>query len=186
MSDIAADKPGIQLFVSEHAGVWPRFKWLLPILITVVVTMAPLVHYWGFLNTEGAQYIPVGFAIMLAVFLSALPAVICFVQNVSRRRQLSKLNDLNTLPVATTTHFQTAVKAIDSVRLVVDTNYALPIFAFFITLFIGFLATSPPIADHHYLKLRVCCSAVCKARPTSLDFPAFFRTPMTARPDQRT
>ena len=140
MSDIAADKPGIQLFVSEHAGVWARFKWLLPILITVVVTMALLVHYWGFLNTDGAQYIPVGFAIILAVFLLALPEVMCFVQNASRRHQLSKLNDLNTLPVATTIHFQTAVKAIDSVRLVVAGDYALPIFVFFITLFIGFPA----------------------------------------------
>ena len=45
MSDIAADKPGILLFVSEHAGEWARFKWLLPVLITVVVTMALLVHY---------------------------------------------------------------------------------------------------------------------------------------------
>jgi hypothetical protein len=26
MSDVAADEPGIQLFVSEHAGVWARFK----------------------------------------------------------------------------------------------------------------------------------------------------------------
>jgi hypothetical protein len=140
MSDIAAEKPGIQLFLSEHAGVWARFKWLLPILITVVVTIALLVHYWTFLNTDGAQYIPVGFAIVLAVFLSALPAVMCFVQNVSRKRQLSKLNDLSTLPVAATTHYQTAVKAIDSVRLVVDADYAFPIFLLFITLFIGFVA----------------------------------------------
>ena len=130
MSDIAADKPGIRLFVSEHAGEWARFKWLLPILITVVVTIALLAHYWGFLNTDGAQYIPVGFAIILAVFLLALPAVMYFVQNVSRRHHLSKLNDLNTLPVATTTHFQTAVKAIDSVRLVVAGDYALPILCF--------------------------------------------------------
>ena len=26
MSDVAADKPGMQLFVSEHTGVWARFK----------------------------------------------------------------------------------------------------------------------------------------------------------------
>src|SRR5215469_10639703 len=39
MSDVAVDKPGLQLFLSEHAGVWARFKWLLPILITVVVTI---------------------------------------------------------------------------------------------------------------------------------------------------
>jgi hypothetical protein len=140
MSDIAANKPGIQLFVSEHAGVWARFKWLLPILITVVVTIGLLVHYWTFLNTDGAQFIPVGFAVVLAVFLSALPAIICFVQNVSRKRQLSKLNDLSSLPVAATTHYQTAVKTIDSVRLVVDADYALPIFLLFMTLFIGFVA----------------------------------------------
>ena len=140
MSDVAVDKPGLQLFVSEHAGAWARFKWLLPILITVVVAVALLVHYWTFLNADGAQYIPVAFAIVLAVFLSALPAIMCFVQNVSRRRQLSKLNDLSSLPVAATTHYQTAVRAIDSVRLVVDADYALPIFLLFITLFIGFMA----------------------------------------------
>jgi hypothetical protein len=65
MSDVAADKPGMQLFASEYAGVWARFKWLLPILITVVVTIGLLVHYWTFLNTDGAQFIPVGFAVVL-------------------------------------------------------------------------------------------------------------------------
>jgi hypothetical protein len=40
MSDIAVKKSGIPPFVSEHAGVWARFKWLLPILINVVVAMA--------------------------------------------------------------------------------------------------------------------------------------------------
>jgi hypothetical protein len=64
----------------------------------------------------------------------------CFVQNVSRRRQLSKLNDLSALPVATTTHYQTAIRAIDSVRLVVDADYAFPIFLFFLILFIGYAA----------------------------------------------
>lgn len=68
MSDIAAEKPGIQLFVSEYAGVWARFKWLLPILITVVVTIGLLIHYLTFLNTDGAQFILVGFAVVLAVF----------------------------------------------------------------------------------------------------------------------
>jgi len=123
MSDIAAKKPFRQLFASEHVEAWARFKWLLPILITVVVTIVALVHYWTFLDTDGAKYIPVGFAIVLAVFLSALPAVMCFVQNVSRRRQLSKLNDLSALPVATTAHYRTAIKASDSVRLLVDVGH---------------------------------------------------------------
>lgn len=39
MSDVAVDKPGLQLFVSEHAGAWARFKWLLPILTNVAVAM---------------------------------------------------------------------------------------------------------------------------------------------------
>jgi hypothetical protein len=64
----------------------------------------------------------------------------CFVQNVLRRRQLSRLNDLSTLLVAATTHYQTAVKAIDSVRLVVDADYSFSIFLMFIILFIGFVA----------------------------------------------
>src|SRR6516165_2799307 len=140
MSDAAAEKPVAKLFALDQVDAWARFKWLLPILITVLVTIVLAVHFWTFLNTEGDQYIPVAFAIVLAVFLSALPAIMCFVQNVSRRRQLSKLNDLSSLPVAATTHYQTAVRAIDSVRLVVDADYALPIFLLFITLFIGFMA----------------------------------------------
>jgi hypothetical protein len=39
MSGIAVEKPGIQLFVPKCAGVWTRFKWLLPILTNVVVAM---------------------------------------------------------------------------------------------------------------------------------------------------
>ena len=140
MSDAAAEKPVAKLFALDQVDAWARFKWLLPILITVLVTIVLAVHFWTFLNTEGDQYIPVGFAILLAVFLSALPAIMCFVQNVSRRRQLSKLNDLRGLPVATTAHYQIAIRAINSVRLSVDADYALPIFLFFLILFIGFVA----------------------------------------------
>jgi hypothetical protein len=140
MSEAAAAKPGKPLFAPEHAESLTRLKWLLPVVITVVVVVVLLIHYWTFLNTVGIQYIPVGFAVVLAVFLSALPAVMCFAQNVSRRRQLSKLNDLSALPLGTTTHYRTAKTAIGSVRFVVDADYALPIFLLFLTLFIGFTA----------------------------------------------
>src|ERR1700745_3041756 len=79
MSYPAAGKPSRQLFAPGHVEILTRFKWHLPIFITVAVPIVPLIHYWTFLNTGSAKYIPVGFAIILAVFLSALPAIMCSV-----------------------------------------------------------------------------------------------------------
>jgi hypothetical protein len=141
MSDTTVGKTSREFFVPEHTESWARFKWLLPILITFVIAIVLVVHFWGFLNSDGVKYFSVGFAIVLAIFLSALPALMCFVQNVSRRRQISKLNDLSNLTIAKTTHYQTAIRAIDSVRLVVDADYAIPIFLFFLIIFIGLIAT---------------------------------------------
>lgn len=124
----------------ERVRGWARFKWLAPIGLTVAAVIALLIRYWGQLNQDGASFVPICFAILLCAVLSALPPVVCTVQNVSRRRQMGKLESLRSSPLGNTTCFRTATSAIDSIRLVVDADYALPIFGFFLITFIGFLA----------------------------------------------
>jgi hypothetical protein len=137
MSEAVATKPSDSIIGSEDAVRLRDNKWLIPLLITISSVFILLTLYWTF-RYRRLFY---GFAIIIAVYLSALPTLMCFVQNVSRRRQLSKLNELSELPVAATTHYRTAVKAIESVNLVVGMHYLCPIFLYCFTLFIGFTAT---------------------------------------------
>jgi hypothetical protein len=125
---------------ADRSGVWRSLRWLLPIFFTLTFVVVVLIHYWNWLSPQEDLVITVGFGMGLTIFLSVLPAVLCVVQNVSRRRQLGKLGGLKSLPVADTVFFQTATGAIDSIRLVVDADYALPIFLLFLTTFVGFLA----------------------------------------------
>jgi hypothetical protein len=138
MTDIAQSQPSRGSYQPDHIDFWRRFRWFTPLLITFAVTIGAIVRYWPVLNSDGATFLPIGLGIMLSIFLSALPASICFVQNVSRRRQISKLKDLESTPLAKTTLYETAIRAIDSVRLVVDADYGLPMFLFFLIIFIGF------------------------------------------------
>jgi hypothetical protein len=126
----------------DYTAAMSRFKWLLPILITLAIAIFLIIRFWSVLNLdlEDGGTVPLGYAIFLAIFLSALPAMMCFVQNVSRKRQLGKLQSLAAFPVAQTTFFQAATQAIASIRLVVDGDYALPIFILFIINFVGFLS----------------------------------------------
>jgi hypothetical protein len=138
MSDVAQAQPNIDPHLLDHAEYWNRYKWFVPILVTFVSVVTLIVHYRDVLNSDGT-ILATGLGILLSIFLSALPASICFVQNVSRKRQISKLNDLASLPLANTTLYRTAIRSIDSVRLVVDADYGLPIFLFFLINFIGFM-----------------------------------------------
>jgi hypothetical protein len=139
MSDIAQSQPNKALYQPDHVEWWRRFRWFMPILITFAVAVGAIIRYWPVLNSDGATFLPTGLGILLSIFLSVLPASICFVQNVSRRRQISKLKDLDSTPLAKTTLYETAIRAIDSVRLVVDADYGMPIFLFFLIIFIGFM-----------------------------------------------
>lgn len=136
MSEAIAAKSSEPITVSEDADRLTRYKWLIPLLIAIGAVVFVLILYWTFRNWR----LFFGFAIIIAVYLSALPAVMCFVQNVSRRRQKSKLDELKELPVAATIHYRTAINAIASAGLEVGTDYAYPIFLYFLT-FIGFTST---------------------------------------------
>jgi len=71
-------------FWAEHGGI-RRLRWLLPIVGTLAVVIVLIIRYWEVLNLDKSEYITVGFAVLLAALLSFLPALICYVQNVSRK-----------------------------------------------------------------------------------------------------
>jgi hypothetical protein len=123
---------------AEHSGI-RRLRWLLPIVGTLAVVIVLIIRYWEVLNLDKSEYITVGFAVLLAALLSFLPALICYVQNVSRKRQLNRLNSLESLPISKTALFQSAVRKCNSAMLVVDADYAIPIFLLFLVTFIGFM-----------------------------------------------
>jgi len=116
-------------------------RWLLPIILTIGISLFIIENYWNMMSRyRGADTVSIYFGILLAILLSLLPPLLCVVQNVSRRRQLSKLESLKPLSLTKTSAYRLAVNWVDSIRLVVDTDYALPIFLFFFVNFIGFLA----------------------------------------------
>lgn len=121
-------------------GAWGMLKWLLPVFITFGVVAFLIYQYWDLLNAQGDTPLPYLFAIMLSAILSALPAFICIVQNASRRRQSSKLEALDDLPVAKTTLFKTARRSVGEATGSVDADYVLPAFALFLIVFTGFIA----------------------------------------------
>jgi hypothetical protein len=132
MEDVSGDLP-----TAPHGLKWP--VWLAIVIVGGTVIWM-VVHYWTFLSNDKDGVVPGGFAVVLALLLSALPSVFCVAQNVSRNRQLDKLNNIEKLPLRSTAFFQSAKTSIKSLQLVVDADYALPIFTFSFIVFGGFLA----------------------------------------------
>lgn len=126
--------------IADRVGGWLQLKWLLPVLAMLAISIFLMVRFWGLFNTDDNVMITTCFSILLAAFLSALPAVLCTVQNVSRRRQLSRLDSLGQTRAARTMSFTAAVSSIDSVRMMVDADYVVPIFLYFFITFVGFIA----------------------------------------------
>ena len=117
----------------------PRLAWL-AILIVAAIVVGLIVKYWTFLSHDIGGEVPAGFGITLAAMLSLLPLVLCIVQNVSRNRQLDKLDGLRNFPLAHTSLYETAKNSMGSLKLVVDADYTLPILTFLLVTFFGFLA----------------------------------------------
>lgn len=116
---------------------WRRYKWLAPILGVIIVAGYLMFRFWYSFDYDT---ILIGFGLLLAAFLSAMPSLLCYVQNVSRRRQLAKLQNLEEFPAANTVFYRTAKSSIDTIKLVVDADYALPMFLNFLLTFVGFIA----------------------------------------------
>ena len=153
MADVTHGKAGGRTPSMNASDGWRRLKWLLPIPIALIVVIWLMFQYRDILKIEPSNVVTISFAVALAFILSGLPAVLCFVSNVSRRRQLSKLESLRLLPVGKTMFFQTAQSSIDSIRLVVNSDYALPIALFFLLTFAGFLTVLIAYSREQYFAI---------------------------------
>jgi hypothetical protein len=127
------------------AGGWASWRrdvlqWAMFVLLfSAIAVMAAGIWYWsGFLSQT--PLVPIAFATLVAALLAIVPALLCLVQNASRRRQHSKLTNLAALPVAKTAFFKSAITSIDTIRLMVDRDYSFPIFLFSFMIFSGFMA----------------------------------------------
>jgi hypothetical protein len=124
------------------------------LLFVSIAVMAAAIWYW---SSEIAQsrLVPIVFATFVSALLALVPALLCLVQNASRRRQHSKLANLATLPVAKTAFFTSAINAIDSIRLVVDRDYAFPIFLLSFMNFLGFMTLFFGFSDSDIFKIPI-------------------------------
>ena len=126
------------------ADLATRSRWLsriLPLIVFLLVVVAAAVYYRELIFGPRNGYLPIAFSVVLSIFLSLLPAMICVVQNTTRRRQLNRLLALKPFPVARSTYFQTALTSVDMMRTgAVDADFEAPLFVYFFVLFMGFNA----------------------------------------------
>jgi hypothetical protein len=129
---------------SIAADLSGRSRWLyriLPPILFLIVVLGAAVRYRAMIFDAGNGYIPLVFSIVLSIFLSLLPPMICVVQNTTRRRQLNRLANLTRFAVSRTTYFRTALTAVDGSRTgAVDADFEAPLFVYFVIVFIGFVA----------------------------------------------
>jgi hypothetical protein len=95
-----------------------RSRWIsriLPLILFVIVVVGLATNYRAVIFAEN-RYIAIVFDVVLSVFLSLLPAMICVVQNTTRRRQLNRLIALKQFPVSGSTYFRTALTSVDMMR----------------------------------------------------------------------
>ena len=120
-----------------------RSRWIsriLPLILFVIVVVGLATNYRAVIFAEN-RYIAIVFGVVLSVFLSLLPAMICVVQNTTRRRQLNRLIALKQFPVSGSTYFRTALTSVDMMRTgAVDADFEAPLFVWFFVVFMGFLA----------------------------------------------
>jgi hypothetical protein len=139
MSDTTLTEPPPGSFWERSRQYSERFKWLIFAGVMIGLLILVTIRISNLINSQNAKSVPFDFAIVLAAMLSVLPALICCVQAVSRKRQLSKLTTLKSSPVAKTTAYNVAIDAIDPGRLVVDADYGIPIILFTFVCFVGFM-----------------------------------------------
>lgn len=129
---------------SIAADLSGRSRWLyriLPPILFLIVVLGAAFRYRMMILGAATISIPMVFSVVLAIFLSLLPPMICVVQNTTRRRQLNRLANLTRFTVSHTTYFRTAVTAVDGSRTgAVDADFGPPLFVYFVIVFIGFVA----------------------------------------------
>jgi hypothetical protein len=120
-----------------------RSRWLsriLPLFLFVALVVGLAFEFQKVIFTEN-RYIALVFGVVLSIFLSLLPAMICVVQNTTRRRQLNRLVALKPFPVSRSMYFQTALTSVDMMQTgAVDSDFEAPLFVYFFIVFMGFVA----------------------------------------------
>jgi hypothetical protein len=126
---------------SSDASQKTPWVWrILPLLVFTAAVVAAACWYWQALMALRSAYLDMAFAVVLSIFLSLLPAMICVVQNTTKKRQLNRLSSLEEFPVGKSVHFRTASTALDAMKMGgVDADYEAPIFVYFFILFVGFI-----------------------------------------------
>jgi hypothetical protein len=124
----------------DTSGDGGRVSRLLPVFTVLLLVL--VIGWWCWPKIEAQNsLVPTGFAILLAVFLSLLPGLICVVQNITRRRQLNRLSSLDRFPVSKTVYFRVAETAVDHESVSgINKDFEMPIFVYFFLLLIGFLS----------------------------------------------
>lgn len=119
--------------------MWRR---LISMLLVSVVVGAALVAYVGI--TDGQSYLAAVVSIIMAVMLTGLPLLICYVQTISLQRQLEKLATLNDRAVSNTSFFKIAQSTLKSINpATLDKYYALPMLTFaFVIIFCWLMITA--------------------------------------------
>jgi hypothetical protein len=142
MADIA--NPGTirgtieRLVSSDNAGEGRRFSRILPVFIVLLLAIAVGWWYWPKIEAQNSL-VATGLAILLSAFLSILPALICIVQNITRRRQLDRLATLEGFPVSNTVYFRVARTSVGHEKVVgINKDFDIPIFIYFFILLVGF------------------------------------------------
>jgi hypothetical protein len=146
MQDAAV--PKVQIAPGIHRGQAPGLSggshWaarLIPLLAFIAIVGFAAFWYWPALLGEQSGNIPIVFSIVLSIFLSLLPAMICVVQNITKKRQQNRLTSVGRFPVGRTMYFQSALTTVDALKMGgVDSDYEAPLFVYFLVLFVGFIA----------------------------------------------
>jgi hypothetical protein len=124
----------------QSADASPWVTRIVPLLLFVAIVT--FCAFWFSPELLGKQKdsIPIILAIVLSIFLSLLPAMICVVQNITKKRQQNKLTSLGRFPVGKTAYFQSALTTVDALKMGgVDSDYEAPLFVYFVILFVGFV-----------------------------------------------
>ena len=120
-----------------------RSRWIsriLPLILFVVMAVGLAMKYQAVIFVDN-RYVALVFGVVLSIFLSLLPAMICVMQNTTRRRQLNRLVALKRFAVGRSTYFQTALTSVDMMLTgAVDADFEAPLFVYFFIVFMGFVA----------------------------------------------
>ena len=90
MTDIAS-YAAIRDTTERRGSNWRRVSRLSPVFVVLVLVLAAVWEFSPVIEKQSSD-VATALAILLSAFLSLLPALICIVQNITRRRQHNRLS----------------------------------------------------------------------------------------------